>query len=163
MFPPTSLAEAFERNIQIIKMQTEGLSQGDSLVQLPFRGNCMNWVVGHIVTNRNSVLELLGVEQPPNADLVARYKRESEPICAAGPDVLPLDRLIELLELAQAQIAGLLAEATPEELKREVAFFGRRSMPVSEWLLFFYFHDTYHTGQTEILRQAAGKNDVIIR
>ena len=24
------------------------------------------------------------------------------------------------------------------------------------------FHDTYHTGQTELLRQAAGKNDQII-
>jgi uncharacterized damage-inducible protein DinB len=35
-------------------------------------------------------------------------------------------------------------------------------MSIAEWLLFFYFHDTYHSGQTEILRQAAGKDDKII-
>lgn len=162
MLSPTNLAEAFKRNVEIIKMQTEGLSHEDSLVQLPFRGNCMNWVVGHILTNRNSVLKLLGIEQPPTADLVARYTRESQPITASGTDVVALERLIELLEESQAQLAGLLADITPEELSREVAFFGRRSMPVSEWLFFFYFHDTYHSGQTEILRQAAGKDDKVI-
>lgn len=30
-------------------------------------------------------------------------------------------------------------------------------------LHWYYFHDTYHTGQTELLRQIAGKNDQIIR
>lgn len=35
-------------------------------------------------------------------------------------------------------------------------------MSVAEWLMFFYFHDTFHTGQTEILRQATGKNDKVI-
>jgi uncharacterized damage-inducible protein DinB len=35
-------------------------------------------------------------------------------------------------------------------------------MTIGEWLLFFFFHESYHTGQTEIMRQAAGKNDKII-
>jgi len=26
----------------------------------------------------------------------------------------------------------------------------------------FYFHDTYHTGQTDLLRQVAGKHDKVI-
>ncbi len=59
MITPANLAEAYGRNVEIIKLQTEGLSQADSLVQLPFRANCMNWIVGHIVTNRHSVLKLL--------------------------------------------------------------------------------------------------------
>lgn len=29
-------------------------------------------------------------------------------------------------------------------------------------LHFDYFHDTYHTGQTEILRQVAGTDDQVI-
>jgi len=122
----------------------------------------MNWVVGHLVTNRNTILKLLGVEQPPAAERVARYTRESEPVTGEGEGVLPLDELLALLEQAQAHIAALLAEITPEELDRQVAFFRNRSQTVGEWLLFFYFHDSYHTGQTEILRQAAGKDDKII-
>ena len=162
MITPTTLAEAFNRNVEIIKMQTAGLSQADSLIQLPFRGNCLNWIVGHILTNRYNVLKLLGIELPDQARHVERYQRDSAPITMNNADVLPLDELIATLEHTQSQIAGLLAKITSEELDCQVAFYGRRSMPVAEWLMFFYFHDTYHTGQTEILRQASGMNDKII-
>lgn len=162
MITPTALAEAFSRNVQIVKKQAAGLSQADSLVQLPFRGNCLNWIVGHLVTNRLSVLRLLGAEPPFEAGRVARYERESEPVTAEGEGVLPLEELIALLEQLQAQLGGLMVEVSAEALSHPVVFYGNRSMPVSDWLFFFYFHDTYHTGQTEILRQAAGKDDKII-
>jgi hypothetical protein len=29
-------------------------------------------------------------------------------------------------------------------------------------LFFYYFHETYHVGQTELLRQLAGRDDKII-
>jgi hypothetical protein len=162
MIPPTLLADYFARNVNIVKMQAEGLSHQDSLLQLPFRVNCLNWVVGHLVTNRLSVLRLIAARPPFDPELVSRYERESEPICEDGPGVLPLAELIDLLEQVQAQIAALLADITEEELSRETAFIGSRERPISYWLFFFYFHDTYHVGQTEILRQAAGKDDKII-
>ena len=162
MLSPTMLANAFNRNVEIIKLQTAGLSHADSLVQLPFRGNCMNWIVGHILTNRYSVLKLLGAAQLDQAAQVARYERDSAPITMDESDVRPLDELIATLEHTQGQIADLLAMLTPEDLDCQVAFYGRRSMSVAEWLIFFYFHDTYHTGQSEILRQASGMDDKII-
>jgi uncharacterized damage-inducible protein DinB len=33
---------------------------------------------------------------------------------------------------------------------------------VGEQLAFLHFHEAYHTGQTEMLRQLAGKNDKVI-
>ena len=63
---------------------------------------------------------------------------------------------------ARRFLANLLASLTPDQLARQVAFFGGRSQSVGEWLLFFFFHETYHLGQTEILRQAAGTNDKVI-
>ena len=162
MISPTYLSDSYDRNVQIVRMQTDGFSQADSLIQLPFRGNCMNWLVGHLVTNRYNVLKLLGAELPAGAERLARYARESKPIQTNSEGVLPLAELIELLARAHAQMASLLVEISPEVLDRQVAFFGRRSQSVGEWLLFFYFHDSYHTGQTEILRQAAGKDDKII-
>ncbi len=65
MITPIDFAEAYGRNVETIKLQTEGISQADSLVQLPYSANCLNWVVGHIVTNRHSVLKLLSGEYPP--------------------------------------------------------------------------------------------------
>ena len=162
MISPEYLASAYARNVQIVKRQTDGLSQADSLTQLPFRANCMNWVVGHLVTNRNSVLKLLGTDPALEPERAARYVRESEPITGDGPGVLPLEELLAVLERAQERLTSLLATITPDELNRQVAFLGSRSMTVGEWLLFFFFHDSYHTGQTEILRQAVGKNDKII-
>ena len=162
MISPTTLAQAFNRNVEIIKMQTAGLNHAESLIQLPFRGNCMNWIAGHILTNRYNVLKLLGADQPVEAERSARYQRDSEPIKTIGSDVLQLEELIALLDSAQAHISSLLTEITPAGLERQVAFYGRRSMSVAEWLMFFYFHDTYHTGQTEILRQATGMDDKII-
>lgn len=162
MITATYLAEAYGRNVSIVKLQIEGLSQAESLVQLPFRANCMNWVVGHLVTNRHAVLRLLTGDRPAEAERVQRYARESEPVTGPGPGVLPLAELLELLEAAQERLAALLAEIEPAALEQQVAFFGNRSQSVAEWLMFFFFHDTYHTGQTEILRQAAGRDDKII-
>ena len=162
MITPTYLAEAYARNVMIIQQQTAGLSDADCLVQLPFRGNCMNWLVGHIVTNRYNVLALLDGARPVEAARIARYERESQPITGPEQGVLPLADLLALLALSQQQIAARLAEITPDMLAQSVAFFGNRSMPIAEWLMFFYFHETYHTGQTEILRQAAGMDDKII-
>ena len=162
MITPKILSDAFENNIEIIKMQTAGLTQADSLVQLPFRSNCFNWVLGHLLSNRRTVLKLLGDEQTLAEALIARYEYGSEPVTAEGEGVLPLEQLLSLLELAQAQIAKLLEAISDEEIARPLVVFGTRERTLGEWLFFFYFHDCYHTGQAEILRQAAGKNDKII-
>ncbi|MBI5961517.1 MAG: DinB family protein [Chloroflexi bacterium] len=162
MISPQTMIDSFDRNVQIIKRQTDGLTHADSLIQLPFRANCMNWLIGHILTNRNNIMKLLNTDPTFTLERAARYARESEPITTDEAGVLPLEELIAELDRAQACLANVLAAITPEELERQVAFFGGRSMSVAEWLLFFYFHDSYHVGQTEIMRQATGKDDKVI-
>ena len=162
MITPQSMSAAYERNVAILKLQAEGLSHAESLLQLPFRANCLNWVAGHLVTNRLNVLKLLGDDVTGELAELEHYTRESDPVTGDAPGVLPLEQLIARLEAAQERMAAVLAAITPEALAQEVAFFGRRSQSVGEWLFFFYFHDSYHTGQAEILRQAAGKDDKII-
>ncbi len=162
MITPTYIAEGYQRNVDIIKRQTKGLSNEQSLLQLPFRANCMNWLVGHVLANRYNVLKLLGAERAADAARVKRYLTESEPITGPGDGVLSLGDLLGALDQAQAQLSTRLAQITPSELEPQVAFFGSRTLSVAEWLVFFYFHDSYHTGQTEIMRQAAGTDDKII-
>jgi uncharacterized damage-inducible protein DinB len=75
--------------------------------------------------------------------------------------VLPLERLLEALEGAQEGIAAGLRRATPAELAGQAqSHLGTTT--VAQLLFFLYYHETYHTGQTELLRQLAGTNDHII-
>jgi len=161
MIRPQELAGAFERNLEMIKMQTKGLSHEDSLLQPPFRGNCLNWVLGHIVETRDRILELLG-ELPIGGEGVrARYGYGSEPVCADGEGVLRLETLLEALERSQERINAALQRITAAELAKETEDH-RGKTTVAERLFFLYFHETYHVGQTELLRQLAGTNDKVI-
>lgn len=156
------LVNGYARNLEIVRLQTAGLTQGDSLLQLPFRANCLNWVVGHILTNRVNILRLLGIQDPlPGVDL-AHYERESEPIAGPEAGVLVLNELLSHLETTQELLGGALAAETPESLQRTAPYRDRPERPLAFWLFFLYFHDSYHVGQTEILRQAAGADDKII-
>jgi hypothetical protein len=162
MISSQQMAEAFERNVQIIKMQTKGITQAESLIQLPFRANCMNWIVGHILIHRNFMLDMLGQEPALPADALARYARESEPILGEEPGVLPIETLVEALERSQERLGGALGALSAQDLEREVPGRGGRKTRLGSALFFTYFHDTYHTGQTEVLRQASGKDDKVI-
>ncbi len=160
MLTPHEMANAFARNASILKMQAEGLTQADSLLQPPFQGNCLNWVLGHIVANRDDILETLG--RPPVMGAVAtRYARESDAIVEGGEGVVPLEDLLARLDEAQGCIAAALEGMTEDALAHEVRA-GERTTTVAKRLFFLYFHETYHVGQTELLRQLAGKNDKVI-
>ncbi|MGQ9493302.1 MAG: DinB family protein [Anaerolineae bacterium] len=161
MITPQELADAFERNLEIVRAQTKGLSHQDSLLQPPFRGNCLNWVLGHLVANRNSVLAVLGEERIGGEATRARYGYGSKPVLGEGEGVLRMETLLDILERAQERINAVLQRSTPEELSKE-AQDHRGKTTVAERLFFLYFHETYHVGQTEYLRQLAGTNDKVI-
>lgn len=161
MLTPNDLAAAFERNVWIVKQQTEGLTHADSLRQLPFQGNCLNWVVGHITANRDDILELLG-EPPLMAAENERYLRDSEPLRGEAEGVLPLEELLARLEQTQAPLAAALERLGEAGLARELTLSNDRRRTLGQQVFFLYFHEVYHVGQTEPLRQLAGKNDKVI-
>jgi hypothetical protein len=162
MIPIDVLTKAYARNLEIIKMQTEGLTHQDSLIQLPFRSNCLNWVVGHLLTNRCNIFRLLDKEGfIPEVDL-SHYERESQPVLDDGEGVLPLEELVTLLEKTQIDLSTVLLGMDSESLQRPAVYRDRPERPLAGWLFFLYFHDCYHVGQTELLRQAAGTDDKII-
>ncbi|MDH5507811.1 MAG: DinB family protein [Anaerolineae bacterium] len=155
------LVDGFARNLRVIKMQSEGLTHADSLLQLPFRGNCLNWVLGHLAGSRDSVLDVLGEEPLLTEEEKSRYGYGSAPVTQDGEDIVPMERLLDVLEKGQEKIAAGLARLKPDDYRREVGQ-GERKTTLDHRLFFLYFHDAYHTGQTEILRQLAGTDDGII-
>ncbi len=159
MLNAQDLSIAFARNTSIMKMQTEGLTNEDSMRQLP-HGNCLNWVLGHIAIHRDTVLQLLG-EPPFMGAAGARYKRDSEPLNQIDEGTLPIEELLTWLDRSQEQIASALSKVDETDLAREITT-GDRKSTVGQRVFFLYFHETYHVGQTELFRQLAGKDDKLI-
>lgn len=149
----------FKTNHFILNKQVEGLTHEESLLQLPFRGNCLNWVLGHIIVSREDVLSWMGVERSYSEEQTNRYQFDSEPITSADdPDILPLERLMEDFELTQQRLSDAFDEISDAQLAEK----DERDRSLSSRILFMAWHEGYHAGQTEYLRQLAGKDDKII-
>jgi hypothetical protein len=145
----------------MIHTQTEGLTQADTLIQPQPSGNCMNWVLGHLLDNQSTLLTLLGKESPVDSVLVERYLRDSDPVTGEGPGVLTLERLLDGLDRIQAALIARLGEMSDADFIREIEFHGR-SVSVGWRVVFLNFHFTYHVGQLELLRQLAGRPEKLI-
>jgi hypothetical protein len=144
------LIDDYETNTWLIHHHVDGVSDEDSLLQLPFQANCLNWILGHIVWRRNSVLQVLSL--PPLWDelTASKYKSDSEPI--KSPDTARrLTELLADLDHSQAALNTALAGATDASLDQVVEN-EMGAKRVIEHLQGFHWHETYHIGQLEILR-----------
>ncbi|HEX6745843.1 MAG TPA: DinB family protein [Longimicrobium sp.] len=128
-----------------------GLTHDDALAQPPGGGNCVNWMLGHIVTHRNHMLRLMGRGPVWGAELDARYDRGSAPV-TDGDGAVPLDQLLEAMERARAALSDGFAEMTPERLAEETG----RGGPLGQRLALMLGHELYHVGQISILRRLLG-------
>ncbi|MCP4417972.1 MAG: DinB family protein [Chloroflexi bacterium] len=153
------LIQSFGITTWLIQAQAEGLSHEQMLLQTPFRGNCFNWVLGHILTNRDKVLILLG-EEPLFTEVEgARYERGSDPVVGSETAVHG-QRLLDAVQISQSKIEAGLAATTPEALA--AIYDEEKNRTVLDRLQFLHWHETYHTGQLELLRQLAGTDDCIV-
>jgi hypothetical protein len=69
---------------QVVRLNVEGLSHADSLIHPQPGGNCLNWVVGHLLAIYHHALDLLGQAPVLPAEVLKRYDRGSLPIRSAS-------------------------------------------------------------------------------
>ncbi|NIM49912.1 MAG: DUF664 domain-containing protein [Gemmatimonadales bacterium] len=164
--PTTASVDALVRQLDtiyyVVKANTEGLTHQDSLVQPTPGGNCLNWVMGHVLTARNGALELLGKEPIWDEATAAPYKRGS-PALTDPSEAVPFDRIMADYDRSQELIIQGMRELTPERLAQKVPSVptGERQEAVGMVLADIVFHDAYHAGQTGTLRHIAGKAGAI--
>jgi hypothetical protein len=141
----------------VILRETAGLTHEDTLRQPPFGGNCLNWVLGHIVTGRDDILRLLGQSPLWTQDDYDRCKRGSVPI--TRPDqALPLERLLRDLAITHERILASLRDMADEQLSVPSG----DGVTVGQNLAILLWHEGYHSGQLDLLRRLAGKDDKVI-
>ncbi len=157
MKPLESLTQSFQRVTWIIHQQAEGLTHEDMMLQPPFRSNRFNWVLGHIVASRYTILKAL--EQTAVSEGYERYYRGADPAAEAN-GVIQSDRLLAAIDETQAEIEHALKAAAPELLSK--IHNEEREQTVFDYVSFLQWHESYHCGQLEILRQLAGTDDAII-
>jgi len=153
------LIRYLERQQWVIDKQSEGLSHADSVLQLPFRSNRFNWVLGHIVVYRDKMLTLLQASPVLETDESAIYQRGSEPL-SADEDNVEIERL---LKSSQESLERLIVaiQSVSDEFLGDI-FDEQHGTTILDRLEFLLWHENYHLGQLEILRQLAGKDDEII-
>jgi uncharacterized damage-inducible protein DinB len=149
----TQYVNSLKRIDAIIKRQTAGLTHADSMAQLPFPGNCMNWNLGHILVYRLQYLGVIdGASQPDPAEF-AVYGAGSPPL-TDGRQAIPLETLLQRLDAASTQVISAL-EALPTARLSEI-YDQERGQTVEDRLTFYIiFHESYHAGQLEPLRELA--------
>jgi len=145
-----SLKEDFQFTTMLIQHYVQGITDEESVLQLPFEANCLNWVVGHILSRRNSVLEALGQDPVWGEGIQARYHTGSQPIRSVA-DARPFSLLLEDLMATQQRINAALEGATDVDLDRVVEN-DRGRKPAREHLEGFHWHETYHLGQLDFLQ-----------
>ena len=146
---------SFERNQGLIVRETEGLTDAESVLQLPFESNCMNWVLGHLAVYRDALLGC--TRQMPRLSVAERklYIQGAPPITPERQAVAFERLLAALVEGFAALIAWLqsnpegMLEATPPGL--ELSF----GATVAENFALLCWHDSYHVGQLAVLRELA--------
>lgn len=149
----------FGVNYQVLKRNLNGVTHEESLLQPEGGGNCLNWVLGHIVATRDNAIKLLNQAPVWDQETAGIYQRGSQPI-RDGSQALPLETIVADLERSQERLVTGLGKASEPELKapapdKSVA------KTVGETLFVLQFHEAYHAGQTGLLRRMAGHEGAI--
>jgi uncharacterized damage-inducible protein DinB len=149
----TQYINSVKRIDGIIKRRAEGLTHEDSMRQLPFPGNCLNWNLGHILVYRMQYLGVIDGFSRPDAAEFALYGAGSEPLTDSSK-AIPLETLLRRLDAAAEQVISAL-QTMPVERLAEI-YDQKTGATVADRLTFYLiFHESYHAGQLEILQELA--------
>lgn len=159
----TELASMYEFSYGALKRNLEGVTNEESFVIPDVGGNCLNWVLGHIIVARGMLLTLTGGAPVLTEAQAEHYRRGSDPV-KPGDHVLDIGTLRGLLEDSQQQLIPALAAMADEDLAAPVAEQFRRpplTGSVGDALVRLHYHEGYHNGQIGLLRRLAGKAGAI--
>ncbi len=160
----TEIAYIYEFSYGAIQRNLDGLTHEDSMLSPEPAGNCVNWILGHIVTGRGLVLMLAGAEPFALTEQEASCYRRGSAALRDNGNALDLARLKSALEETQQRLIltlqslsdAALAADVPEELRRPPLM-----GTVGQALVRLGYHEGYHNGQIGLLRRMTGKEAAI--
>jgi uncharacterized damage-inducible protein DinB len=157
-----TIAHQFGLCSYVLEKNLEGVSPEESLTNPQSGGSCLNWVLGHLTRSRNQALELFG-QKPmfPNEEFDAyddnggkRFSQET---------AIPFEELKRRYKVLQEPLVNGLNGMSDEAMGKPApfSFTGNPKETMETLLASFAFHESYHVGQTGILRRMVGREGAI--
>jgi hypothetical protein len=143
-------AEEYAFQTRLIQKHVDSVTDSESLLQLPFNANCMNWILGHIIARRQSSLDALGADPLWDDASIRLYRTGSDPINSEN-QAIKFSTLLDDLEQSMDLLQAALQNAAPDLLDRLVIN-DRGEKTAAGHLEGFLWHETYHIGQLDILQ-----------
>lgn len=146
----------------VVRLNLEGINHEESLYQPQPAGNCLNWVLGHLLFVYQQVFPLLHQKPVMGGDALDRYRRGSAPL--NGPsEAISWTELKTAWEEAVKRVDVGLSSLSPEMLDSPAPFSPSKKPDetVRSLLAMVFFHQAYHAGQAGLLRRIVGKKGAI--
>ena len=144
------LVEEYAFHNWLVHHILEGIDHQESLLQLPFGSNSANWILGHIVTNRSHVLDVLGVIHLWQEEVRELYHTGTHNI-GPGDKAMRLETLLKYLDDSTRLIRNALEPVSEEWLSESFTNYrGEKSREAH--LSGFHWHEGFHIGQLEMLK-----------
>ncbi|MDK9698675.1 MAG: DinB family protein [bacterium] len=145
-----------------VNVNLAGISDAESRRRMEPGGNCVNWIMGHMLCSRVHILGFLGCDWTKTNAVLEPYQRGT-----SGADFdsfLTLDELTKLWQ-ESSELLKTNIDATTDEQWLEPASLpgtGFDKPDTRERRVFFLsFHEGYHLGQIGLLRRLLGKEGAI--
>lgn len=139
------IQKLYSSNERIFKVTFEGITHEESLKEL-HNCNSANWILGHLVFIRNSILSQLG-HSPITDDEMMKEVYARGVIKPDMTKALELDRLKKMYLESQPDIIQGVEKVKDEATLEQLTFLG--------------FHEAYHLGQVGLIRKMLGKEGAI--
>ena len=158
--------EIFRHNVRttdfVVRANIAGLTTADSLVQPRPAGNCLNWILGHLICIYNNVLPLLNQNSYMDPSVLKRYDRGAKPI-RLSTEALPMEDLVQAWTECNNRVEAGLASLSTEALDSKAKFSPTNNPDetLRTLLATVFFHQAYHAGQLGVLRRIANKPGAI--
>ena len=159
-----ALANAFSISQTALMGNIEGISHEESLFQPKEKGNCINWIAGHILSSRGGLLQMLGEQAFLSDEEKTPYSRGSAGI-KSGDTCCTIERIVEGIQTTGPLIVSKLKKTPDSELYEEL---DPSSFPVpveypskGTLISILLFHEGYHNGQIGLIRRVLGKAPAI--
>jgi hypothetical protein len=147
---------------RVVQLNADGLSHADSLIQPHPGGNCLNWVVGHLIAIYHHSFPLLGQQPVLPAQVLARYDRGSPPLRDASA-ATEFSELLSAWDESSRRFDAGLGTLSPDALASPAPLSPSNdpNETIGSLLCSISWHQAYHVGQTGLLRRVAGRRGAI--
>ena len=146
----------------VLEKNLSGVSHEESLINPQPGGSCLNWVLGHLTRSRNRALGLVG-QKPMFANEEFDSYDDNGGKQFRPDTAIDFDELKGRFKALQEPLVNGLNAMSREAMDRPapVSPTGNPNETVGSLLAALVFHESYHAGQTGILRRIVGRPGVI--